>query len=520
VHEALRREHAYFESLFEGAPEAIVMAHNDGTVLHANGEFERLFGHARDEVVGLHIDDVVAGPEVRDEARALTEDVAQGGRARVEGIRRRKDGAPLQVSILTAPIVVDGEQVGVYAIYRDISARLEAEEERRRLELQVAYMQRLESLGVVVSGIANDFNNILTGILGNAELAAARTRDDGELHSMIEAIREAGRRAAGLCGLMMGYAGHGRFLVEPLDLSVVTRAASERTTGQLPTGVALQLDLDEDLPLIDGDAAQLQRALMNRVDNAAQAVGEGGGTVQVGRSAGSGNEWFLDGSTVFGEVPEGPTVILTVADDGCGMDEAVLPRVFDPFFSSRGDGRGLGLTAVLGIVRGHHGAIQIESEPGAGTRIQILFPARREGRASLDDEERVSGSLDDWQGQGRVLLVDDEEFIVLVASRILEQLGFQVVTAASGREAVAAFEAADGDFVCALVDLTMPEMDGLDTLRALRRYRADLPVLLTSGAPEPEIEQRLEGQPVSGFLKKPFLVADLRRVLRGVLGGG
>ncbi len=516
VHEALRREHAYFESLFEGAPEAIVMTRNDGTVLHVNNEFERLFGYERDEACGEYIDDLVASPERRDEARALTDDVARGGRAQVEAVRRRRDGREVPVSIRTAPVIVDGEQVGVFAIYRDITVRLAAEEEQRRLEVQVAYMQRLESLGAVVSGIANDFNNILTGILGNAELALARVHDDGELRSMLETIRDAGHRAAGLCGLMMGYAGQGRFLVQPLDLTEQVRAVVERVGPRLPEGVQLELDLDDDLPLVDADPGQIERALRNLLDNAVEALGEDGGTVRVGTSAHSSNEWYLDEHTLVGQVPAGPTVTLVVSDSGRGMDEALRHQVFDPFFSTHSDSRGLGLTAVLGIVRGHHGAIQLESQPGAGSTIQLLFPARPEGRQSLDADEHTS-SLGELVGGGTVLLVDDEEFILLVASRILEQLGFDVVAVRSGREAVAAFEQADGDFACALIDLTMDEMDGVETLQALRRYRRDIPVLLTSGAIDPELEQRLAGHEHSGFLQKPFVLADLRRALRDTL---
>ena len=517
VHEALRREHAYFESLFEGAPEAIVMTTNDGSILHVNGEFEDLFGYERDEALGESIDELLVAPEQRAEARTLTEDGARGVRTEVERARRHRDGHDLVVSILTAPVIVDGQQVGVFAIYRDISQRLEAEEERRRLEIQVAYMQRLESLGVVVSGIANDFNNILTGILGNAELALTRVHDDGELRGMLETIRDAGHRAAGLCGLMLGYAGQGRFLVEPVDLSAMVRRVLGRREGRLPEGVNIEEDLDDDIPLMEGDVSQLERAVCNLLDNATEALGESGGTVRVSTSAHSSNEWYLDDLTLIGQVPEGPTVTVGVADTGCGMGEELAHKVFDPFFSTRSDGRGLGLTAVLGIVRGHQGAIQLETEPGAGSMFQLLFPARPEGRQTMDPDDQTSGSLEDWTGSGTVLLVDDEEFILLVASRILEQLGFDVVSTSNGREAVAAFEHADGDFVCALVDLTMREMDGIDTLKALRRYRSDIPVLLTSGALDPELEQRLAGQSISGFLKKPFLLADLRRAMRDAL---
>ncbi len=403
--------------------------------------------------------------------------------------------------------------------------RKKAEEERRELEDQVRQAQKLESLGVLAGGIAHDFNNLLTGILGNADLALMDLGMSGAARLSIEAVHEAAGRAAELSGQMLAYSGRGRFVTEPVDLNVLIRGMEQLLTASTSTGAIMSYSLASDLPLIEGDATQLQQVITNIILNASDAIGEESGSVMVTTGA----AWFdvssMADTWTDEQLPEGQYVYVDVHDTGSGMDKETLSRIFDPFFTTKFTGRGLGLAAVLGTVRGHKGGIIVESVPGVGTTFRILFPAGPDAAStSTNRQEAVAPAQtedtarDDGHTDGTVLLVDDEATVRKVTQQMLERAGFSVLTASDGLKAIDTYRKNSDDIVCVLLDLTMPNMGGEETLKRLLRIRPDVRVIMSSGYGELEVVERFADQGLAGFIQKPYLSAKLVTKLREVLG--
>ena len=399
---------------------------------------------------------------------------------------------------------------------REIAQRKEAEGQRRRLEEQVRHAQKLESLGVLAGGIAHDFNNILMGVLGNADLALVDLPTASPVRENLEEIRRAATRAADLCRQMLAYSGRGRFVVEPVDLSEVAREMAQMLAVSIPVNVALKYDLAEDLPAVEADVTQIRQVVMNLITNAAEAIGEAEGTITVA----TGGRWCdrasLDETYLPENLPEGMYVTLEVSDTGCGMDAETKARMFDPFYSTKFAGRGLGLAALLGTVRGHAGAVKVDSQVGRGTTVTVLLPAsgRPVAAPATGKPEPVS-----WRGSGTVLLADDEEAVRAVGARMLQAIGLDVVTAADGREAVEMYRREPRRFDCVILDLTMPHMDGEAALRQLRRIDPDARVVLSSGYDEQEVTARFGEAGLAGFIQKPYRLDDLAGRMKQVLGG-
>jgi PAS domain S-box-containing protein len=388
--------------------------------------------------------------------------------------------------------------------------------EARRATEAMLHAQKLESLGVLAGGIAHDFNNLLVGILGNAGLALLEIAPDAPARRIVEQIELGAQRAAELTRQLLAYTGKGAFVVERLDLSAIARETIRLQQVAVAKDARLEHDLPDGLPPVEGDAAQLGQVVMNLVGNASDALAGRPGTIRVSTRA-----THVDASapTTVHRVPElrsGEYVCLEVADTGCGMDAATRARIFDPFFTTKFAGRGLGLAVVLGIVRGHDGAIEVESAPGRGSTFRVLLPAasgvrveRRGASSSTPGEAGLAGG-------GTVLVVDDEADVRTVVTGMLRHLGFSTATAADGLEGADAFAARPDAFVAVVLDLTMPRMGGEEALRRIRRARADVPVLLMSGYDERDAVSRfLDGGP-DAFLQKPFSIGDLATRLRAL----
>jgi CheY-like chemotaxis protein len=316
---------------------------------------------------------------------------------------------------------------------------------------------------------------------------------------------------------MLAYSGMGRFLIEPIDVRSVVEEMLQMLAVSISKKIELRLRLAEGLPAIDADGTQIRQIVMNLITNASEAIGEENGVILIRAGAMDCDDSYLETSYIDEDLPAGLYVYLEVTDTGCGMDEETQSKLFEPFFSTKFTGRGLGMAAVLGIVRGHKGAIQVESEVGRGTTFRVLFPASKETAKTVESE--IDRGDVKWRGAGTVLLVDDEETIRSLGAQMLKRLGFDVVTAVDGREAVEVYRAHRNRVVCVLLDLTMPRMDGGETFRELRRVRNDLPVILSSGYSEYEVSKRFEGTGVAGFIQKPYEMECLRSKLREVLEG-
>jgi PAS domain S-box-containing protein len=396
----------------------------------------------------------------------------------------------------------------------DITEHKRAEEEKRKLERQLQQTHKLESLGVLAGGIAHDFNNLLTGILGSADLALLRMSPESPARGLVEMIQKAAVRAAELTTQMLAYSGHGRFQVEPLNLSTLVGEMEQLLESSVSKKVHLESDLPADLPAVKADATQLRQVVMNLIINASEAIGETKGTVAVRtmlvrlQDAAPAIEYPPDG------LRSGSYVCIEVADTGCGMDEETQARMFDPFSTTKFQGRGLGLAAVLGIVRGHKGAITVSSEPGRGTTIRVLLPA-------VDrPAPRDSGVPSDpatWHGSGTVIVVDDEDIVRETAREMLAERGFEVLTAVDGRQGVELYRARANEIAVVLLDLTMPEMGGEEALEEMLRIRPEAKVILCSGYAEEDLKRRFAGKGAAGFIHKPFKVNELIGKLRGVL---
>jgi PAS domain S-box-containing protein len=407
-----------------------------------------------------------------------------------------------------------GDLVALEGFITDVTDRKRAEEARRQMEIQVLHTQKLESLGVLAGGIAHDFNNILAGIMGYADLAMVCLPASEPARAHVAEIEKASRRAADLTRQMLAYSGKGRFVVEPFDLSKVVEDGKKMLEISVSKKATLRYDLACGLPAVRGDASEIAQVLMNLVINASEALDDQGGTITIATGAAACDPQHLDDVVLGKNLGEAIYVRLEVADTGCGMDERTIERIFDPFFTTKFTGRGLGLAAVQGIVRGHQGVIQVSSVQGRGTRFRVLFPATD---ATPSQPASVAAAPSHAPNTGTVLVVDDDETIRRATGAMFEVAGFSVLTASDGEEAIAAYRDHRDRIVCVYLDLTMPKMDGQETLRELRRIDAGVRVVVASGYSEEEVAGRFAGQGVLGFIQKPqpldTIIAKLREVL-------
>ncbi len=405
----------------------------------------------------------------------------------------------------------------VVSIIRDLTAGKRAERERRLLEAQVQHTQKLESLGVLAGGIAHDFNNILMAILGNADLTLQELPLTSPVRHQVKEIETAAGRAADLARQMLAYSGRGSFQVQPMDLNGIITELTHMLEVSISKKAVMKLRLAEYLPKVMADATQIRQVLMNLITNASEALEERSGIIAIATGAMDCDETYLDGAEIRQDLEPGTYVYMEVADTGTGMDAETRKKLFDPFFTTKFTGRGLGLSAVLGIVRGHGGTIKVYSEPGSGSTFKVLFPALP-GDGSPEEEGRPEPE-DTWRGSGRILLADDEETVLAVGRRMLQKAGFEVEVARDGREALDIFRREPDCFDLVVLDLTMPQLSGEEVFREMRRIRPGVSVVVSSGYNEQEVRDRFAGKGLRGFIQKPYRTSELVGVIRGVVEG-
>ncbi|MGA3237909.1 MAG: response regulator [Bryobacteraceae bacterium] len=494
--------------LLDLAHDAILSLDCNGTIRFWNRGAASMYGWTRDEALGrishelLRTQFPVPIGEIHERLRA-------NGHWEGELAHRRKDGSELKAASRWALRQAgDSQPAGYLEIVSDITERI-------RIEEQLRHTQKLESLGVLAGGVAHDFNNLLTGILGNASLALDNIGPSHPNRPLIEEVMKAAERAAELTRQLLAYAGKGRFVMRTLDLSELVREISSLVQTSFPKHAQLRMQLADDLPGIDADPGQLQQIVMNLVINGAEAIGAQGGSVLVRTTLQDVDEPYIDTMSSAGELMRsGRYVALEVHDTGAGMDEETLAKIFDPFFSTKFAGRGLGLSAVLGIVRAHKGALKVYSEPGQGTTFKVLFPASAGPVANV-----AAPAKRDLTGAGTVLIVDDEEIVRTTARHTLLRYGYQSVSAQDGEAALKAYRDFQGKVALVLLDLTMPVMSGEETLRQLQLMDPHVKVLLTSGYNEVEAVQRFAGKGLAGFIQKPFTAAALAGKVKEALAG-
>ncbi len=498
--ERLREAHATFESLVARMPLAYVVWSTDFRVLEWNPAASAIFGYTPEDAMGRCARDLIVPEEGREAFEKM-------GAALLDGqpcsgsvlVNRRQDGEQVRCEWYNTvlPDLVGGIH-GVATLIRDVS-------ERERLEAQLRQSQRLESLGVLAGGVAHDFNNLLVGIMGNASLAIEQLPANAGVRPLLDRVVNAGRRATELTQRMLAYAGRASCDVQIMDLNALVREMTEFASAAIPKNVPVRINTASDLPLICADSSQVQQVIMNLLINAAEAIHGQGGEVVV-------STWTeeLDAERIADDFHEqqlepGTYVLLEVRDTGCGMPPETLSRIFDPFFTTKFAGRGLGLSAILGIVRAHRGAVVITSQEGQGTVCRVLFPAAKTQVKPVVREEQRRG----LPRGSTVLVIDDEEDIRDVVEAVLGNRGIKVLTAEDGERGIALFREHAESIDAVLLDMNMPGMNGEAVFQALVAERPEVKVILSTGYSEQEAALHFADVPLAGFVHKPYTASAL-----------
>ncbi len=404
-----------------------------------------------------------------------------------------------------------------YLAMMDISERKKAEKNNLEIERQIQHGQKLESMGILAGGIAHDFNNLLMAILGNADLALSDLSPTAPVRPFIHEIHATSRRAANLCQQMLAYSGKGQFEIKTIDLTELTMEMTHLLKSIIPKKVNFRQELASPGPVIEADVAQLQQVVMNLITNAAEAIGDAMGTVTIVTEIRDCDASFLQKSRLADPPKPGRFACLKVSDDGEGMNPETLDKLFDPFFTTKFTGRGLGLSAVLGIIRGHKGALIVESSRGVGTTFDVLFPLVESSALEPASQEDQSSSTTSWQGKGLVLMVDDEESVRTVAGRMLKKMGFEVLEAEDGLQAVEVYKTNADAISFIVLDLTMPLLSGEEAFTRIREINPRVPVLMASGYSKEEFAFQFGTRKGCGFIQKPFTLKRFRQEIQSFL---
>ena len=512
VENALRDSQRRLTTLFDGIDDGLLVHDVDGNILDCNDVLCRRLGYSREELLRMKTTDIDAADFAGGFKNRLELQFKQH-RYRCEGAHRTSDGRVIPVDIMTSLIEYNGRPA-VLAAVRDISEKVQRENEHQNLLNQMQHTQKLESMGVLAGGIAHDFNNLLMGMLGNADLALDQLPSASPAIKELKEIQVGIRRAADLCRQMLAYSGKGRFVIEAVDLNRMVEEMANLLVVSVSKRAELRYNFSAQMPPIEADSTQLRQVIMNLITNASDAMDGHDGIITITTGTRDCSRTFLKNTYVDDHLPEGKYAFVQVVDNGYGMSKETLEKLFDPFYTTKATGRGLGLAAVLGIIRGHKGAVKVQSEEGRGTTFSIFFPVA-ENAVLPEQEDHFDWKS--WRGSGCVLLVDDEETVRNVGRRMLERVGFKVLLAADGLEAMEIFKKRKRNLACVILDMSMPHMDGEEAFLAIRQIVADMPVILSSGYNRQSVVSDFTDSGPTGFLQKPYQVEQMVRELRLLL---
>lgn len=508
---SLRESEESLRFFFEYAPASLAMFDNEMCYLQVSQRWLNDYGLGNRNLTGLSHYEVF--PEVPDKWKEAHRRGLAGEVLRDEDCFVRASGQVQWIRWEIRPWYKPDNVIGGIVIFsEDVTEYKKSEQEKILLEQQFQHAQKLESLGVLAGGIAHDFNNILAIIMGNCSLAKL---DSENAEVYIPEIEKATDRAAALCRQMLAYAGKAQLTRLHVNMRLLVDEMINMLKSTLPQNTVLKPNLSTDLPLVNGDASQLRQIVMNLIINASEAIGDSQGEISI----------YLTKKTISArqgekdhqgkEIPPGEYVCLEVMDNGCGMSEETKWRIFEPFYTTKFTGRGLGMSAVLGILSAHSGALQLFSQSGEGTVFKVYLPGEPSGVEPLAEP----ASSMSWYGSGTILLVEDEEQIRVLAHALLTKLGFEIIEATNGREALEKYQINSSNIALVITDMGMPVMDGYELFRALKKLDPDLPIIVSSGFGDSVISSRLEPEVVAGLVSKPYKFDQLREVLKSVLGG-
>ena len=498
--ESNERFRALHEASFGG-----ILVHENGVILECNQGLSEMTGYSVEELIGMKSIQLIPEEYQEEVATKIREGFTE--LYEVEGIR--KDGTRYHVRIRGKSIFYMGRSVRVTDL-RDISDRKLAEEEHKQLEHKFHQAQKLESLGVLAGGIAHDFNNVLTVIMGHCYMARENMIPEHQFKTAFQKIETAGSRAKDLCRQMLTYAGKSPMEQTQFNLWLLVDEVVKMLQAAIKKNVTIELDLKRDVPEINGDTGQIQQVVMNFIINSAEAIGDGNGTIRVVLTKivfeGDGTE-----TDTFGTVIKaGAYACLEVTDTGCGMDEATQKQIFEPFFTTKSTGRGLGMSAIHGIIKSHGGALQLTSKPGVGTTFKVFFPIPT---ASGHTNAALKTTVLTEDASGTILFVEDEELLRVMGKELLGALGFTTMAASNGSEALEIYRERGSEIDVILLDLIMPVMGGIETYHELRRINQIVPIVICSGYGAESIEDVIENDSHAGFMHKPYNPGELRDML-------
>lgn len=518
VEDALRESEATFRAHVENSFDVIFTLDAAGTFVFVSPAWERHFGYPVSEVLGKNFAPVVHPDDVQPCIEYLTQ-VFSTGQSGTSPIYRVKcsDGSYRSFVANGMPYTDTKGQLLFIGVGHDVTAQLKEEEDRLEFERQLLHTQKLESLGVLAGGIAHDFNNLLLTILGNVELAALKIEPKSSAHRLLDQAMMASRRAADLTSRLLAYSGKGVFVISRLNLNDLVNENASLFRTAVSRTISIEMLPSHHLPDIMGDSAQIQQVIMNLITNASEAIEIQAGRIQISTGLQTYDHASLSASRLEEKPAPGHFVYLEVSDNGTGMSEQIQQRIFDPFFTTKFTGRGLGMSAVLGIVKAHSGALFLDSSPGSGTTIRVIFPTSDTSASPEPFPVTSPAVTKNLSLSGTVLIVDDEKSVLKICVSMVKHCGMATITATDGAEAVTIFRAHSDEIDLVLMDLTMPNMDGVAAMLELRRIRPDVRIILSSGFNEQELDERIRNQNPSGFIRKPYSLKNLEAELRRVL---
>jgi two-component system, cell cycle sensor histidine kinase and response regulator CckA len=487
----LGNHETHFHLLIQHIIDGVVIVGTDGLIRFTNPAAEHLFQRTSEQLTGAPFGFPVAENQT-------TEIEILG-----------KNGQPTPVEMRVVPIEWE-EEPAYLASLRDMTERRKADEERRRHEIERQYSQKMESLGVLAGGIAHDFNNLLMTIVARSGLALRVLPHDAPAREHLTFIEKAGLRGGELANQMLAFAGQTRLNFQVIHLSKLLNDMAPFLRAAISKRLTLQYALAPSLPPIRADQAQLRQIIINIVTNASEAIGEGDGVITVRTF-----EWNPDSDNfqswyVIGDLPTDQGVAFTIQDTGCGIAPEMIPKIFDPFFSTKFPGRGLGLASLLGIAQAHTASISVRSQPGIGTEFVIVFPATT---ASSSTKKAPTVSIPTQHAslpkKSAVLVVDDEEDVRVACSMIFPGMGLEALVASDGQIGIEVFQQHQKDIMAVLLDLTMPNMDGQQFFDQIQRLNPTVPVILSSGYSEEEAMKRFHNPGITAFIQKPYQVEVL-----------